>query len=126
MQCLEAAAFGVRLASINLWDRAIQKLSKADQDTIHRYRSSQIQTNEPALKQLDHLLQVTADKRIKCENERWKFTFGDKEYVLRDVADSIIACVQKFKAIGDFAASCDPVHVALPWAAVKVLLQVSP
>lgn len=33
--------------------------------------------------------------------------------------------VNKFKDVGDVAASYDPVHAALPWAAVRFLLEVS-
>jgi hypothetical protein len=32
--------------------------------------------------------------------------------------------VSKFKAVGDMAVQYDPAHAALPWAGVRVLLQV--
>ena len=43
---------------------------------------------------------------------------------LRDVAEKIIVWIDKFKRIGDIAANFDPIHAALPWAAVKFLLEV--
>ncbi|KAF2489858.1 hypothetical protein BU16DRAFT_566956 [Lophium mytilinum] len=107
----------------NLWDRAIQKLSDREQEIISQYRSPQSQSNESVVQQLDQLCRIATDKKIKSEQSQWKVTFGGKEFVLRNVADSIIGYVQKLKAVGDLAATCDPVHVALPWAAVRFLLQ---
>ncbi len=47
----------------------------------------------------------------------------ERPVVLRQKADIIIAWVEK--AVGDTAVQYDLVHTALPWAAVRLLLQVS-
>lgn len=54
----------------------------------------------------------------------WKYTKDGEQIVLRDVADKLIYWVDRFKAIGDVVASCDPTHAALPWAGCRFLLEV--
>jgi ankyrin repeat domain-containing protein 50 len=36
----------------------------------------------------------------------------------------MILWLNKFKDIGDIAVSFDPIHASLPWAGVRLLLQV--
>ena len=75
---------------------------------------------------VDSVLKEAETKKIECLRKRWKFKRknGD-ELILRDVFEKMANWVQKFKEVGDVAASFDPVHAALPWAAVRFLLQVS-
>ena len=58
--------------------------------------------------------------------KRWKLKRrnGDS-IILRDVCEKLIKWVQKFKEVGDTAVQYDTAHAALPWAAVRLLLQVS-
>ncbi|MCJ1356822.1 MAG: hypothetical protein MMC33_006818 [Icmadophila ericetorum] len=44
--------------------------------------------------------------------------------ILKDVAVSITASIQTLKDIGDIAVNHDPVHSALPWVGVRLLLEV--
>jgi hypothetical protein len=50
--------------------------------------------------------------------------FSGRKIPLRDLADKILVWLNKFKEIGDHAVSFDPVVAILPWAGVRVLLQV--
>jgi hypothetical protein len=45
--------------------------------------------------------------------------------VLREKADNIVKWLDRFKQVGDIASNTDPVHVGLPWAGIRLLLQVS-
>jgi hypothetical protein len=45
--------------------------------------------------------------------------------VLRELFEKIIKWANYFKAIGDAAVQYDPTHASLPWASVRILLQVS-
>ena len=47
-----------------------------------------------------------------------------KNLILRDVFGKIVGWIQKFKEIGDVAVQYDPVHASLPWAGVRLLLEV--
>jgi hypothetical protein len=48
----------------------------------------------------------------------------ERNIILRDVAEKIVFWLDKFKEVGDVAVNFDPVHAALPWAGVRLLLQV--
>jgi hypothetical protein len=71
-------------------------------------------------------LRKTSEKSKEvCIEKRWKYTRKNGGVViLRDVFDKIIEWIDKFKQIGDTVAQYDPVHAALPWAAIRFLLQV--
>ena len=47
-----------------------------------------------------------------------------KPIVLRDVFGKIANCIHKFREVGDNVVQYDPAHAALPWAAVRLVLQV--
>ena len=49
---------------------------------------------------------------------------GGKPIVVRDVLGKIANCIHKFREVGDNVVQYDPAHAALPWAAVRLLLQV--
>ncbi len=38
--------------------------------------------------------------------------------------EKIVVWVRKFKAVGDIAVQYDPAHASLPWAGVRLILQV--
>lgn len=74
---------------------------------------------------VDSVLHSARRARRLCAERAWTITFRGETMVLRDVADNILAWVGKFKMIGDIAIQYDPVHAALPWAGVRLLLDVS-
>jgi hypothetical protein len=47
-----------------------------------------------------------------------------EKVILRDVFDKIIRWIDTFKQVGDLAVQYDPVHTALPWTAIRFVLQV--
>jgi hypothetical protein len=50
--------------------------------------------------------------------------FCRREVALRETADRVVALLERFKTVGDIAVNVDPVHTGLPWAAIRLLLQV--
>ena len=56
--------------------------------------------------------------------KRWKFRVGAMTFDLSEKAESIISCLNKLKEVGDVAVQYDPCHAALPWAAIRLVLQV--
>ena len=70
------------------------------------------------------LASLAAEKMNRLDDKAWKFRFRERDIILRDVANKIILWLGKFKQVGDIAVNYDPVHAALPWAAVRFLLQV--
>jgi hypothetical protein len=80
---------------------------------------------------LDVLSLVLAEATNKQEESnadrrRWRIKRSNgKEIVLYEVYSQIVTIVQKFKGAGDVAVNADPLHAGLPWAVVRLLLQVS-
>jgi len=108
----------------DLWADALKALSDKDKATILQSSSAfQTQSNSN-LDILQHLCAIAEQKRDDCENRGWKFVLNGRQIILRDLAQKIIVWIDKFKEVGDVAANFDPVHVALPWAGIRFLLQV--
>jgi len=58
-------------------------------------------------------------------SKRWRYKRKSGETVVfQDLFAKIVKWIDLFKQIGDNAVQYDPVHAALPWAAVRFLLQV--
>ncbi|KAJ4856183.1 ankyrin repeat domain-containing protein [Trichoderma breve] len=68
---------------------------------------------------------LTAEKQKVVQDKAWKINFGGRRIALKDVIVKMVSWLKSFEAIGDILVSMDPGHAALPWAAVKLLLQAS-
>lgn len=55
----------------------------------------------------------------------WNIKICQDEYSIRGFVEKTVSILNKFVAVGDVAVSFDPVHAALPWAAVRFVLVVS-
>ncbi|KAG4436715.1 hypothetical protein IFR05_007798 [Cadophora sp. M221] len=69
-----------------------------------------------------YLAAIARQKEYVGEPTVWNI--GGSEIKVRDVANNVVKFLNKFKAVGDVAASFDPVHAGLPWAGVKMLLEI--
>lgn len=100
----------------NLWERAAASLREKDKILVVSNASVNLK---------DILSAVEAEKTI-CESNRLIVKRGpDKNpVILRDVFSKIAGWIEKFVAVGDTAVQYDPGHAALPWAAVRLILQV--
>ena len=105
--------------STDLWDRALESLSVERKAAIE-YQASQ----QPSTNIVDHLCTLTEQKRAECEKRGWKIEFNGHQVILRDVTEKICVWLHKFKEIGDVVVNYDPVHLALPWAGIRFLLEV--
>ncbi|KAF7562204.1 hypothetical protein G7046_g1935 [Stylonectria norvegica] len=104
----------------DLWERAKQELKEDERELLEG--NVQLGATRDILSQLDTIMQ---EKQQQVEAKTWKFDFGGRKIVLRDVVGKIIGLVKTFKDFGDAAATIDPIHCALPWAAVKFVLQIA-
>ena len=74
---------------------------------------------------LKDVLDIVQEKKQQCLQKRWMYKNEKGEAViLRDVFDKIAVWIDKFKAVGDLVVQYDTAHAALPWAAVRIVLQV--
>jgi len=106
------------IRSTDLWALAAAQLNDDDRRNIDF-------SHPDKLKALADLHSLVETSKQKCIKNRWKYTRKSGETViLRDVFDKIIRWIDIFKHVGDLAVQYDPVHAALPWAAIRFLLQV--
>ncbi|RDW58456.1 hypothetical protein BP5796_12386 [Coleophoma crateriformis] len=106
----------------SLWDRAIQKLNAADKETVSKLELMQTE-QLPIEIRMDKIIGLVKEKQEDCEKKSYKFRVCGRDLILRDVAGKVIVWLNKFKEVGDIAVNFDPIHAALPWAAVRFLLQ---
>ena len=103
----------------DLWAIAIGKAGDNDKAQLDIYRTEKIAV-------LDDILSLVKVKQNICLQKRWRFKKSSGEsLVFRDLVDKIAIWVGKFVKVGDAAAQYDPTHAALPWAAVRFLLQIT-
>ncbi|KAF3802552.1 hypothetical protein GCG54_00003357 [Colletotrichum gloeosporioides] len=103
----------------SLWDEACTLL---DADTKANLSSLQ----KPSVDILEQVLEKAQTIRQRTIDEGWKINKpGGGKVAVRDVLENIIKWVDCFKAVADTAVQYDPTHAALPWAAVRFLLQIA-
>lgn len=104
----------------SLWARALSSLPEQDQRIFH------VSSNPPpnTSQILDDILSALEKQRDRCTRDRWKIAGrGGKSVVIRDVCAKIAAYITKFMGVVDVVVNFDPVHMALPWAGVRFVLQ---
>jgi len=102
----------------SLWDKAVQKLDDKDLQHIDLRRPGRLAV-------LEDLLNDVAKKKQICEEKQWKYTKCNGEaVVIRDKLNEVVKWINRFREVGDAAVQYDPTHAALPWAGVRLLLQV--
>lgn len=117
------------------WHQALESLSEDEKRTletlapsinqdgvnVHETTKQNILSDESP----SQLTSLISERINRLDKEGWKFQFRDRNIILRDVASKILTWLTKFKEVGDIAVQYDPAHAALPWAAVRFLLQAS-
>lgn len=102
-------------------EAALNKLSPKEQETIRIHLSPDSQDIKLAI---DQAYNAALSKKKACESNKWRFTIGPKEFVLRDEADKVVRWLERFKGVGNVIANVDPLHVGLPWACIRAILEV--
>ena len=102
----------------NLWEVAVSKLPEKEQKEL---RSG---LNSRGSFEINALTTTVSQLQQQVLSERWHVKLGHRDLDLRHVIDGIVSWVKKFIAIGDIAVQYDPAHAALPWAALRFVLQV--
>lgn len=98
----------------SLWDTAFRTLCKEDQQAFDF-------SGPEYLGILDDVLVAVGEKRNLCRQKMWKFTWDEKEFILRDIADKMITWVNKFK---NSRTQGDPIDLRIPWGLIRYLLEV--
>jgi len=59
-----------------------------------------------------------------CTDKRWSWNYKGREVYLFDQVDKVVQLLDRFKAVGDIVANVDPIHIGLPWAGIRAILEV--
>ena len=103
----------------DFWAIALGKVTDEDKAQLNVYRTDKVAV-------LDDILSSVKEKQNVCLQKRWVLKKGSGEtLVIRDLVDKIAVWVGKFIKVGDVAVQYDTTHAALPWAAVRFLLQIT-
>jgi hypothetical protein len=103
----------------SLWELAAKELNKKDYDRIGPIDKNNVNI-------VNKVLESVQTKKDGCVTNQWSYTSKGKKIKIRDLCDKIIHWTTKFEEVGDFIVSMDVTgHAALPWAAVKFVIEVS-
>ena len=104
--------------SEDLWSKAVASLKPEIREL---FTGETINRREA----LEVLLYEAHTQRELCIRKQWRIKKKSGDIIiLRDVFEKIIQCVDKFKMLGNAAAEFAPGYASVPWAAIKMLLQV--
>ena len=108
-------------ATAQLLQNALHRLKDEERTMIERHiplASIDIQSA------VQGAINAANSKRQACLNNRWSFTLNGRNVILREKADKVVYWLDRFKSVGDVVANADPIHIGLPWAGVRLLLEV--
>ncbi|TKA63807.1 hypothetical protein B0A55_11845, partial [Friedmanniomyces simplex] len=97
-----------------LWQKARDALRPKDKDVIP---PSFMSKPEELIVEIEKYSSQSKGKPIKLPN--------GESFFVRDVLEKVSRWVKKFVEVGDIAVQYDPGHAALPWALVRLILQMS-
>lgn len=108
------------LITQNLWQEAVEKLPEKDKKSLELPKSGASATNivEDALAGVKNSRDKVKENMIRIKTKRG-------EVPLRYYVDKMTKVLVQFREIGDTLVQYDPGHAALPWAGVRLLLNVS-
>ncbi|OAP55758.1 hypothetical protein AYL99_09910 [Fonsecaea erecta] len=101
-------------------NRVFSFLSQQDRDTIRQHSVTNATNVDEIVQQI---LTAARQKQTICQSKRWTVAFRGHTVVLREKADNIVKWLDRFKQVGDIVSNVDPVHVGLPWAGIRLLLE---
>ncbi|CAG9983043.1 unnamed protein product [Clonostachys byssicola] len=129
---LQAATEVQVAASDSLWKQALKRIraSEVDPDVVAEVLklteqatdgeySSAINSAKDIQVWMERQLE---DMKKKQKTAAWKISIHRTSYSLDGFIERTVAVLNRFVAVGDVAVSFDPVHAALPWAAVRFVL----
>ena len=102
-----------------MWTKAVDQLSEEDKQQIDVLNSDKRGLIQDVIK-------VVEGKHQLCVENQWKFRTGTETVPMRDPLGRIVAWINKFRDVGTIMMQYDPTHAAIPWAAIRFLLEVSP
>ncbi|KAK0803971.1 hypothetical protein LTR91_008727 [Friedmanniomyces endolithicus] len=106
----------------NILADALEALDREDRETIRTLLPTNVFTIDAAF---DEVHGVVSELGELCANKRWSWTYKGHKVYVHDQVDKVVQLLDKFKSVGDVVANVDPIHVGLPWAGIRLILEVA-
>jgi hypothetical protein len=100
---------------------ALQQLSDRDRATLGDHI---LPTSSDINLAVEQALTAAKEQQRCCVEKRWTFTFAGRTITLKEEADKVVHWLNRFKSVGDVAVNADSIHAGLPWAGIRLLLEV--
>ncbi|KAL7952868.1 hypothetical protein V8C34DRAFT_318678 [Trichoderma compactum] len=100
--------------SASRWAEALQRLSKEDQT---QFEFAQKGIDDPKSIH-SNVLTATNKRKGECMKKRWKLVIKGQAIIIRDILEK-----PSNWAVGGVIIQYNPIHAALPWAAIKLIMQ---
>jgi hypothetical protein len=100
---------------------AMKTLGGEQQQILRKLMPANADSTDVAIKEV-HACAKELQKR--CAIKRWSWNYRGRQVYLSEQVDKILQLLDKFKAVGDIIANADLVHVDLPWAGIRAILEV--
>lgn len=107
----------------DLWIKALNSLNADDLQELVPSNQQNLDKGEKR-KILIHLLDKVEQKKQEWKVNRWRYERNGRNVVIIDVWSKITTWITSVIAIIDVAVQYDPAHAALPWAGIRLVLQV--
>ena len=101
---------------------ALKEIGEQERETIENLLrpTNTVDVNDA----LSQVHTCAGDLQERCRRTKLAWTYKGRQVYLSEKVDKILQFVDKLKAVGDTVANVDPVHIGLPWAGVRAILEV--
>lgn len=100
---------------------ALEALHRDDRETIRDLLPTDATSIDAAF---DEIHIRVKDLQKHCANKGMSWYYRGRQTYLVDQVDKVMQLLDRFKSVGDVVANVDPVHIGLPWAGIRVILEV--
>ena len=107
-----------------LWEQAKNRISPEDHTTIEKFVTKERGSLKFEASEISDVIHSLQGKGRLCKERQWTFPCGKYTLSLQKAAEKTLYWLDKIKAPVEVAVSADPIHAALPWAAIKCLVLV--
>jgi len=109
-----------RAASRLLAD-ALEALDQEDRETVRSLLPTNATGIDAAFGEA-HSCATELQRQYATRRSSWEYR-GRRVY-LSDQVDKVLQLLDKFKFVGDAISNVDPVHIGLPWAGIRIIIEV--
>ena len=100
---------------------ALELLDREKRETIRTQLLSSTITADTAVDEV-YGTAYKLQQSVGVKRSYWKY--GNHKICLQDQVDKVLRLLDRFKSIGNVVANVDPIHVGLPWAGMRAVLEV--